>query len=266
MKGLVLSAEWAPKTGYVVSDFERRTGKAVTGNAIWRYPKLEVRSVETPQPKPDEVLIKVKACGVCGSDMHFYETDDAGLHPLSRPDQVPVHHRPRVLRPGRRSRQGGHRPEGGRHGHRRRDDLVRPLHPLPQRLPQPVPNLEEIGFTIDGAFAEYLAVGAKYCWKLERAHGALPDEDKVYEAGRHWSSRPAWPTTASSTAPAASSRAATWSSSARGPSAWRPSACARRRARPRSSPSRSRRRARELAAKVGADYVFDPEQRSRRTR
>ena len=39
MKALVLSATWEPKPGYVVSDFEQKTGKAVTGNSVWRYPK-----------------------------------------------------------------------------------------------------------------------------------------------------------------------------------------------------------------------------------
>ena len=31
MKGLLLKAEWDPKPTYVLSDFEKRTGKAVEG-------------------------------------------------------------------------------------------------------------------------------------------------------------------------------------------------------------------------------------------
>ena len=34
------------------------------------YNKLVYRDVEDPQPAPGEVLIKVKACGICGSDVH----------------------------------------------------------------------------------------------------------------------------------------------------------------------------------------------------
>ena len=39
---------------------------------------LGVRHIETmerpiPAPGPKEVLIKVMACGVCGSDVHIYE-------------------------------------------------------------------------------------------------------------------------------------------------------------------------------------------------
>jgi len=34
---------------------------------------LRVEEVEKPLLKPDEVLIKVEACGVCGTDLHIYE-------------------------------------------------------------------------------------------------------------------------------------------------------------------------------------------------
>jgi len=34
------------------------------------YNKLVYRDVDDPQPAPGEVLIRVKACGICGSDVH----------------------------------------------------------------------------------------------------------------------------------------------------------------------------------------------------
>ena len=36
---------------------------------------LRVIEIEKPTPKKDEVLIKVMACGVCGTDVHIYEGD-----------------------------------------------------------------------------------------------------------------------------------------------------------------------------------------------
>ena len=38
------------------------------------YGKHEVRVEERPMPGPgpDEVLIQVKACGVCGTDVHIF--------------------------------------------------------------------------------------------------------------------------------------------------------------------------------------------------
>jgi 2-desacetyl-2-hydroxyethyl bacteriochlorophyllide A dehydrogenase len=42
--------------------------------------RFEIRDVPRPTPTPDEVLIDVHACGICGSDLHFY----AGSSPVPR--------------------------------------------------------------------------------------------------------------------------------------------------------------------------------------
>jgi L-iditol 2-dehydrogenase len=34
--------------------------------------KIEVREAPVPSPGPGEVLLRVRACGICGSDLHFY--------------------------------------------------------------------------------------------------------------------------------------------------------------------------------------------------
>ena len=34
--------------------------------------KIEVRETTVPSPGPGEVLLRVRACGICGSDLHFY--------------------------------------------------------------------------------------------------------------------------------------------------------------------------------------------------
>ena len=34
------------------------------------YKRLVYEDVPTPEPAPDEVLVAVKACGICGSDVH----------------------------------------------------------------------------------------------------------------------------------------------------------------------------------------------------
>jgi L-iditol 2-dehydrogenase len=38
-----------------------------------QYRKLEFTDLPTPEPGPDEVLIRVAACGICGSDVHGYD-------------------------------------------------------------------------------------------------------------------------------------------------------------------------------------------------
>ena len=34
--------------------------------------RIEVREVPVPSPGPGEVLLRVRACGICGTDLHFY--------------------------------------------------------------------------------------------------------------------------------------------------------------------------------------------------
>src|SRR5207249_7092704 len=78
MKGLVLTADWDPRPGYTLTESERTTRKAVTGSSVWRRPHVSVETLPDPKLGPREVLIRPRACGVCGSDVHFYETDKEG--------------------------------------------------------------------------------------------------------------------------------------------------------------------------------------------
>jgi len=183
MKGLVLSAKWEPREGYQLSEFEKTTGKAITGNAIWRYPELKVQEVEKPAIEPDQVLIQIKACGVCGSDMHFYETDDQDyiLYPgLTKFPTILGHEFSGEIV------EVGSEVEDLEVGDMvTAEEMIWCGHCFPCRngFPNHCTNLEEIGFTIPGAFAEYIAVGAKYCWKLNALMDRYGDEEKVYEAG-----------------------------------------------------------------------------------
>lgn len=40
---------------------------------LTRYRHLELADLPTPSPAPDEVLIRVEACGICGSDVHGFD-------------------------------------------------------------------------------------------------------------------------------------------------------------------------------------------------
>ena len=50
---------------------------------------LKVLEREIPKPGPKEVLIKVMACGVCGSDVHIYEGDQGSTSTV--PPQIQGH-------------------------------------------------------------------------------------------------------------------------------------------------------------------------------
>ncbi len=47
--------------------------------------KLEIRNIAVPEPQDDEVVVRVEYVGVCGSDMHFYETGCYSKGPIPFP-------------------------------------------------------------------------------------------------------------------------------------------------------------------------------------
>ncbi len=181
MKGLVLDAVFEPKPDYKVSDWEEETGKAITGNSVWRHPKLEVREKPDPAIKPDQILLEVKACGVCGSDMHFYETDDQDyiLYPgLTKFPSILGHELS-----GRVAAVGKEVTDLKVGDIVTVEEMIWCGHCVPCRngYPNHCTNLEEIGFTIDGAFANYLAIGAKFAWKIDAIAERFGSEAKAFE-------------------------------------------------------------------------------------
>ncbi len=50
-----------------------------------REPGLELVEMAIPRIKPDEVLVKVHATAICGSDIHFYAWDDYAAGRLKPP-------------------------------------------------------------------------------------------------------------------------------------------------------------------------------------
>src|SRR5213078_2996940 len=48
---------------------------------------IRVDNVPDPTPRPDEVLVRVGACGICGTDLHIIDGDS----PLARYPIMPGH-------------------------------------------------------------------------------------------------------------------------------------------------------------------------------
>ena len=183
MKGLVLDAKWEPKPDYAVSDWEKATGKAVTGSAIWRHPTLKVQEWPDPEPGPRDVVIAVQACGVCGSDMHFYETDkdDYILYPgLTKFPTILGHEfagKIVEVGPEVEDRKVGDIVTA--------EEMIWCGHCIACRngYPNHCTNLEEIGFTIPGAFANYIALDEKYCWPIDAIAERFGSEERAFEVG-----------------------------------------------------------------------------------
>ncbi|WP_369394339.1 alcohol dehydrogenase catalytic domain-containing protein [Streptomyces sp. CG1] len=52
--------------------------------------KVEVVEVECPVPGPRDVLVRIRACGICGADVAFLHMDGMPAHAHLDGDMVPV--------------------------------------------------------------------------------------------------------------------------------------------------------------------------------
>jgi len=191
MLAAVIYADFNPREGYMISRDEIATHKVREGSNVWRNPRLILEERSIPKPKGREVLIKVKAVGICGSDVHMVESDSGGymLYPgLTRLPVIPGHEFSGVVEEvggGVRSVKPG--------------DLVTSEEMLwcgeclicrsidvnhCTKLNDPK-DLEfgELGFTHDGAMAEYVVVHEKYLWSINSLLDRYGSEDRVFEAG-----------------------------------------------------------------------------------
>ena len=76
MKTVVLEATWDPKSEFKLGSKDIEEKLTYLGSKVWRNPKLKIVEKDIPEIGPTEVLVKVKACGICGSDVHMAQPDD----------------------------------------------------------------------------------------------------------------------------------------------------------------------------------------------
>ena len=57
------------------------SGKTARAAVLVEPRQLEIREFPVREIGPDEILVKVEACGVCGTDVHCYKSDPFGLTP-----------------------------------------------------------------------------------------------------------------------------------------------------------------------------------------
>ena len=78
MKAVELTAKWDPKPSFKLGSKDIDGKLTYLGSLVWRYPEVKVIEKNIPKPGPDQVLIKVKRCGICGSDVHMLQSDANG--------------------------------------------------------------------------------------------------------------------------------------------------------------------------------------------
>ena len=181
MRALMVEAEWEPREDYSpeAGDEERRLAR--NGNLVWRHPRFRVVELPEPSPGPEEVLIRVRACGVCGSDVHMYETDDEGymVYPGMMSSPVVTGH----------EFSGVVEKVGENVADLKPGDAVcseeiawcGECYACRSGLFNYCERLGELGFTFNGAHAEYVVTRARYCWPIGEMLGTL-GEDRGFQA------------------------------------------------------------------------------------
>lgn len=184
MKAVVLHADWVPRAGAVIAPEHEAQHWAVYANQVYRNPVARLEEREDPAgPGPREVILEVGACGICGSDVHMFETDEDGYMLLPYHLRAPVvtghEFAGRIVAVGAEVKefavgdlvaaeevQWCGECDSCRGGYLNQCRFV-----------------EDLGFTIDGGFAEFARVHAKYCWSLEGVLERYGDEKTALEIG-----------------------------------------------------------------------------------
>ncbi len=177
MKALVVDAEWKPRKEYAVSEEEVIRRRASVGSRVWCNPSFEVRDVPTPDITDNEVLIRVKVCGICGSDTHVYETDAQGYIIFSGLTKFPC-----ILG---HEFSGVVEKVGAKTVNLKVGDVVAVesvmwcgmCQACRSGAPNQCKRVELMGLSADGALAEYVAVNERYCWKIDELLEVYSERD-----------------------------------------------------------------------------------------
>ncbi|AJC74160.1 alcohol dehydrogenase [Pseudothermotoga hypogea DSM 11164 = NBRC 106472] len=189
MKAVRLHAKWDPRPGFKPGPKDVEGKVCWLGSKVWRYPEVRVEQVPEPKiTKPTQVLIKVKACGICGSDVHMAQTDEEGyiLYPglTGFPTTLGHEFSGIVVEAGPEAinRRTNKRFEPGEPVTAEEMFWCGHCRPCADGYPNHCENLHEMGFDVDGAFAEYIVLESKYLWSLKELEGVY-EGDRLFMAG-----------------------------------------------------------------------------------
>ena len=181
MKALMAKGEWRPRPGYAPTEREVKDQRALFGSNIFYAPSLEFVELPIPTPADDEILMRVGGAAVCGSDTSFLSADSDNYSRYAGHCKLPC-----VI---------GHEFSGevaavGKNvkGLKAGDLIVAETMnwcgecmACRRGLFNQCENLEEIGFTRNGAYAEYLAAKEKYCFKVNGLTKVYGSKERALE-------------------------------------------------------------------------------------
>lgn len=183
MKAVLLRADWQPKPDFKPGAKEIEGKQTYSGSKVWRNPRLSVEEVAIPEPGHGEVLIEVKACGICGSDVHMAQADEDGYiyYPgLTGFPAILGHEFSGVVvkaGPNAFAKQTNQPFQGGEYVCAEEMLWCGSCQPCADGWPNHCERLDEIGFNVDGAFARYLVVPSSVVWSLDPLKRRYEGED-----------------------------------------------------------------------------------------
>jgi len=173
MKAVRLYADWDPKPDFKLGDKDIEGKQTYSSSRVWRNPRLKIEEVPVPEPKADEVLIEVKTCGVCGTDVHMVQTDDEGymFYPglTGFPSTIGHEVSGVIVKSGNEALdKNTNKPfKGGEAVCTEEMIWCGSCKPCADGYPNHCERLDEIGINIDGGFTRYLKLPSKTLWSLD---------------------------------------------------------------------------------------------------
>lgn len=183
MKAFRVEAEWAPKPEYALSERETADKRSYRADLTFKNVRASLTDLPVPAVGDDEVLVKIGACGICGSDLHMLETGPDGYSAFASHVRFPViaghEYSGEVVEVGRGVQSI------------RPGDLVavEQIHwcgacrACRAGTFNQCEKVEEAGLSSDGGFAEYGVVREKFCCRINRLADRLGDRLAALEAG-----------------------------------------------------------------------------------
>jgi threonine dehydrogenase-like Zn-dependent dehydrogenase len=188
MKGVTLFADWDPKPDFKLGPKDIEGRQTYLGSKVWRNPRLEIVEYDIPTPGPREVLLEVKACGICGTDVHIAQPDDDGymLYPGLTGFPCILGHEVSgiVVEAGNEAfdKVTNNPFKGGERVCTEEMIWCGECKPCADGYPNHCERLDEIGINTNGGFAKYLVVPARTLWSLEPL-ADLYEGDDIFLAG-----------------------------------------------------------------------------------
>lgn len=189
MQGVTLVADWSPKPGFKLGAKDIEGRQTYLGSQVWRNPRLEIREYDIPTPGDDEVMIEVKACGICGSDVHMAQADKDGYiyYPglTGFPSILGHEFSGVVVEAGKKAfDKRTNKPfKGGEVVTSEEMLWCAQCKPCADGQPNHCERLNEIGFNVHGAYTKYVVVPSRTVWSLEPLRKMYKNERDIFVAG-----------------------------------------------------------------------------------